>query len=128
MAITTNCFSGVRQQPGAIGTILVRLDDPGRPAALRDFDPAYVRFGSGADITRHPANVRFPSESGQRAHGSVCPLSAKSGHWALQHIFLFDHLVGAQSWIVSPIDIAVFNGCVTALRYIRDTRVGAIVT
>src|SRR5262249_42316630 len=33
-------------------------------AALRDFNPAFVRFGSGADITRHLANVRFASQSG----------------------------------------------------------------
>src|SRR5262245_11983679 len=35
-------------------------------AALRDFDQADVRFGSGADITHDLPHVRFTSESGQR--------------------------------------------------------------
>ena len=47
---------------------------------------------------------------------------------AAKTVSSFDHLVEAQSWIVSPIDITVFNGACDALRYIRDTRVGAIVT
>jgi hypothetical protein len=33
-------------------------------AAVQDFDSANVRFGSGADITRHLANVRFTPENG----------------------------------------------------------------
>src|SRR5215472_7938971 len=33
-----------------------------RDAALRDFDPTYVRFGSRADITRLLSNVRFTPE------------------------------------------------------------------
>ena len=40
---------------------------------------AYVRFGSGADITRHLANVRFTPLSGQIADIAECPLCAKSG-------------------------------------------------
>ena len=31
----------------------------GETAALRDFDPAYVRFGSKADIGGGAADVRF---------------------------------------------------------------------
>ena len=50
-----------------------------RLLAVRDFDLAYVRFGSAPDITRHPTNVRFTSESGQRELASICPLSAKTG-------------------------------------------------
>src|SRR5262245_48002694 len=38
-------------------------------AALRDFDPAYVRFGSGAHITRLLSNVRFtPQKRTKRRH------------------------------------------------------------
>jgi hypothetical protein len=55
-------------------------------AALRDFEPAHVRFGSGADIAHHQANVRFTPESGQRADGSVCPLCAISRQMAVQQI------------------------------------------
>src|SRR5215813_1932745 len=34
--------------------------------ALRDFRRVYDRFGSGADITCHLANVRFTPQSGHR--------------------------------------------------------------
>ena len=46
---------------------------------MRDFNPAYVRFGSGTDITRSPSNVRFTPQSGQTADISICLLCAKSG-------------------------------------------------
>jgi hypothetical protein len=36
-------------------------------AALRDFDPADVRFGSQADMTARQVQVRFAPENGQRA-------------------------------------------------------------
>jgi hypothetical protein len=36
-------------------------------AALRDFDPAYVRSGSNSLIRRCPLNVRFAPESGRVA-------------------------------------------------------------
>ena len=55
-------------------------------AALRDFDPAHVRFGSEADITRLLGDVRFTPESGQTADSSICLLCAKSGHSAVQQI------------------------------------------
>src|SRR5262249_9966450 len=51
----------------------------GGSAAVRDFDPAYVRFGSAADITRNVGDVRFTPQSGQTRVASKCPLSAKSG-------------------------------------------------
>jgi hypothetical protein len=51
-----------------------------RSIALRDFNPAYVRFESEADIASSRSHVRFASESGQRADMLECPLSAKSGH------------------------------------------------
>ena len=38
-----------------------------KAAALRDFSPLHVRFGSKADITRSPSHVRFTPESGHRA-------------------------------------------------------------
>jgi hypothetical protein len=37
------------------------------PAAVRNLNPVYVRFGSKADITRRSGHVRFPPESGQSA-------------------------------------------------------------
>jgi hypothetical protein len=43
------------------GTIRLRVQ---ATAALRNFDPANVRFGSKADTTRSPSNVRFAPESG----------------------------------------------------------------
>ena len=51
----------------------------GGSAALRDFDPAYVRFGSGADITRLLSNVRFTPQSGQRGLAWICLLCAITG-------------------------------------------------
>src|SRR5262249_55596865 len=48
-------------------------------AALQDFDPAYVRFGSAADIAGLLSNVRFTPHSGQSADMLACPLSAESG-------------------------------------------------
>jgi len=50
----------------------------GPRAALRDVEPVYVRFGSGADIRRYLDHVRFTPESGQIADISRCPLCAKS--------------------------------------------------
>jgi hypothetical protein len=70
-------------------------------AALRDFSPVFVRFGSKADITRHVADVRFTPESGQTADVPVGPLCAKSGLMHCNKIGAsFDHLVGArqQCW------------------------------
>src|SRR5262245_4329321 len=58
---------------------VAHTDAPSRSAALRELDPVHVRFGSGADISRHLAFVRFTPESGQRADVSACPLCAKSG-------------------------------------------------
>src|SRR5262249_16974216 len=55
-------------------------DDTTLPtAALRDFSPLNVRFGSTADIASRLGSVRFTPESGQTAHISVCALCAKSG-------------------------------------------------
>jgi hypothetical protein len=57
----------------------------GRLLAVRDFDLAYVRFGSGAAIT--PLDyVRFTPQSGQSSDMLACPLRAKSGHNAAQQI------------------------------------------
>src|SRR5262245_38877929 len=55
-------------------------------AALRDFTPVFVRFGSGADITRLLSNVRFTPESRHRGFDSKCPLCANSGHAPLHSI------------------------------------------
>jgi hypothetical protein len=56
---------------------------PGRRSGRSLF---HVRFGSGADIARHQANVRFAPESGHRATRPACPLCAISGHNAVQQI------------------------------------------
>jgi len=42
-------------------------------------NPAFIRFGSAADITPHLADVRFTPERRHRATRPACPLSAKSG-------------------------------------------------
>ena len=64
-------------------------------AALRNFNTAYLRFGSGADITRLLSNVRFTPKSGQTADVSICPLCAKSGHSRCsKKKLLFDHVAG----------------------------------
>ena len=57
-----------------------------QPAAMQDFDPTYDRCGSKADITPSIGYVRFTPESGHRELASICPLSAKSGHNAVQQI------------------------------------------
>ena len=61
---------------------------------MRDFDLAYVRFGSGADITRSPSHVRFTPESGHRATRLTCPLCAKSEHMQCSNGLLLNHPVG----------------------------------
>ena len=43
-------------------------------AAVRDFSPAYVRFGSGVDISRLLSHVRFAPQSGHRGFDSKSPL------------------------------------------------------
>ena len=80
-------------------------------AALRDFNPTFVRFGSGADKLRRLGYVRFAPESGQTGEGSTCPLCAKSGHTHLQQkVLLFDHLVGAQQESPGSSGRAPFGG------------------
>src|SRR6516165_193682 len=65
--------------PNASVPQLKKDSTTGGSAAVRDFNPAYVRFGSGTDITRSPSNVRFTPQSGQTADISICLLCAKSG-------------------------------------------------
>ena len=48
-------------------------------AALRDLLRSNVRYGSGADIACHLANVRFAPQSGQSADMLACPLCAMCG-------------------------------------------------
>ena len=39
---------------------------------MRNFNPVYVRFGSGADIARHQANVALPPKADiERRNGHV---------------------------------------------------------
>jgi hypothetical protein len=45
-------------------------------AALRDFELAYVRFGSKADMTPSLGHVRSALESGHTLFVTACPLSA----------------------------------------------------
>src|SRR5262245_57574933 len=49
------------------------------PAALRDFSPVYVRFGSKADAAACFGHVRFTPESGHQSARRECPLCANSG-------------------------------------------------
>src|SRR5262245_1100942 len=72
----------------------------GGSAAVRDFNPAYVRFGSNA-TDRHDRDARPMSASPPIAvkhwHRSETPLSAKSGCERMQQIaLLLDHLVGCR--------------------------------
>src|SRR5262249_25501346 len=90
------CYSHPRM-PAASAQSCRPNDSAHDAAALRDLSPVNVRYGSGADITRHLANVRFTSQSGHRELSSVCPLSAKSGHNALQQTtLLINHLIRAR--------------------------------
>jgi hypothetical protein len=59
-------------------------------AALRDFDPAFVRFGSAADNTRHlPESALPPKADIERHDGHVPKADIRIA------TDLFDHLVGA---------------------------------
>jgi hypothetical protein len=49
-------------------------------AALRDFSPPFVRFGSQADVTPSLGHVRFAPKADKRADVSLSPLSATSRH------------------------------------------------
>jgi hypothetical protein len=66
-------------------------------AALRDFDPADVRFESKADNRPHVEKSgmsALPPKADIDRRGGECPLCAKRGHSHCSKIFLFDHLVG----------------------------------
>ena len=63
-------------------------------AALRDFNPTFVRFGSGADITRLLSNVRFTPQSGQNADILDVRFVPKADLRTAAKVSLFDHLVG----------------------------------
>ena len=52
----------------------VSARDVQEAAALRDFNPTFVRFGSGADIIRLVGNVRFAPQSGHRELASTRPV------------------------------------------------------
>src|SRR5215813_3199848 len=66
----------LRECLGAAGPAPQRIARGQETAAVRDFDLAYVRFGSGADITRSPSHVRFTPKSGQIADAWGRPLCA----------------------------------------------------
>jgi hypothetical protein len=59
-------------------TELPPLDSAVLPRAIAA--GANVRFGSKADTSPCPRNVRFTPESGNRLSRSGCPLCAKSKH------------------------------------------------
>ena len=51
-------------------------------AALRDFNPAFVRFGSKADVRRHLAYVRFtPKADNQRSEPGAGQRGPTSRIW-----------------------------------------------
>ena len=56
----------------------------GHKMVLRRSNMANVRFGSKADISPCPRDVRFTPESRHRNSVVECPLCAKSGHYAVQ--------------------------------------------
>src|SRR5262249_37301878 len=64
-------------------------------AALQDFDPVFVRFGSKADKASSGSPVCFTPESGQMADISRCLLCAKSGLTHRSRKSLLNRLVGA---------------------------------
>src|SRR5262245_27097425 len=69
------------------------------PAALRDFSPAFVRFGSKADAASPQSHVRFAPKSGQIAGAPKCPLVPKADSCtaATTHAAcLSDHLIGGR--------------------------------
>src|SRR5262249_4337802 len=69
------------------------------PAALRDFSPAFVRFGSKADAASPRSHVRFAPKSEQIAGAPNCPLVPKADSCtaATTHAAcLSDHLIGGR--------------------------------
>src|SRR5215475_11128704 len=67
-----------RRRPPSCGAT---NDSTQEPAALPDFNPAFVRFGSSTTKggqSHTTVHVRFTPESGQIADIAVCPLCAKS--------------------------------------------------
>jgi hypothetical protein len=68
-------------------------------AALRNLNPAYVRFGSTADFKASLADVRFTPKSGQRADILVCPLCAMCGRLRVGKAFFT-----FAGWSVQPCD------------------------
>src|SRR5262249_10776692 len=53
------------ESSGALPCCAATNDSTHEPAAPQDFSPVFVGFGSRADITRSPSNVRFTPQSGQ---------------------------------------------------------------
>ena len=70
---------------------------------MRDFGPAYVRFGSKADIAVHSGHVRFTPESGHRLAAQAYPASLLEG------IQLYAAVPGCKSFVVKQ-DTLVWTG------------------
>jgi hypothetical protein len=65
-------------------------------AALRDFDLAYVSFGSLADTATSPRDVRFTPNSGHSRVRLLCPLSAIRDHFIQSKGFDRTHIHGTH--------------------------------
>ena len=66
-------------------------------AALRDFNAAYVGYGSFTSFKRCARYVRSSPKSGDKADIAGLRIRAISGcEQSQQNLHLFDHLVGQQ--------------------------------
>src|SRR5262245_17545759 len=81
-------------------------DDTTLPtAALRDFSPPNVRYGSKADKAALRRHVRFAPKSGQSGDMLARPLCAKSVPTRCTRAPLFDHLVGVSEQPVRHVEV-----------------------
>src|SRR5262249_44593684 len=76
------------------------------PAALRNFNPAYVRFGSFATVGTFPADAACPLHPLKRTNSRCLVRSAscqKRTRALQQKKWLFDHLVGAGEAVLGGV-------------------------
>src|SRR6516164_4742292 len=78
-----NCSESVWALSGSAPHMIARQQEP---AAVRNLNPVYVRFGSKADFAPCLDFVRFAPESGHRAPRPTCPLCANSGREQMQKV------------------------------------------
>jgi len=71
--------------PGAVPASFASKLCAASPAALQDFSPLYLRYGSAADIIRHLVDVRFIPQSGQNADTAPSPALRQQCYPAAGH-------------------------------------------